>query len=101
MFTVVLIHIGGKNAKNENINIPIILLCKVIAPIIYYFLHPTKGIKYVATWFNNKVSGIFINWHEDIVGSSDSNSVTGMTQYLQMYMLKINFATLQYHYLKN
>lgn len=53
-----------------------------IASFIYYFLHPTKGIKYVATWFTNKVSGIFINWHEDIVGSSDSNSVTGMTQYL-------------------
>lgn len=53
-----------------------------IASFVYYFLHPTKGIKYVATWFKNKVSGIFINWHEDVVGSSDSNSVTGMTQYL-------------------
>lgn len=53
-----------------------------IASFIYYFLHPTKGIKYVATWFKNKVSGIFVNWHEDVVGSSDSNSVTGMTQYL-------------------
>ena len=53
-----------------------------ILSFIYYFLHPTKGIGYVATWFKNKVSGILINWHEDIVGSSHSNSSTGMTKYL-------------------
>lgn len=53
-----------------------------IKSFIYYLLHPTEGIEYVATWFKNKVSGIFINWHEDVVGSSDSNAVTGMTQYL-------------------
>lgn len=53
-----------------------------IKSFIYYLLHPTEGIEYVATWFKNKMSGIFINWHEDVVGSSDSNAVTGMTQYL-------------------
>lgn len=50
--------------------------------LVYGFLHPTKGIKYVATWVKNKLGGVLINWHEDIVGSSDSNSTTGMTQYL-------------------
>lgn len=48
----------------------------------YYLLHPVEGIKYVATWLKNKIGGIFIGWHEDIVGSSDSNSSLGMTQYL-------------------
>ena len=49
---------------------------------VYYLLHPTKGIGYVATLIKNKLSGVLLNWHEDIVGSSDSNSSTGMTKYL-------------------
>lgn len=49
---------------------------------VYYLLHPTKGIGYVATLVKNKLSGVLLNWHEDIVGSSDSNSSTGMTKYL-------------------
>lgn len=53
-----------------------------IMSFVYYLLHPTKGIQYVATWFKNKVSGILVGWHEDIVGSSDSNSSTGVTRYL-------------------
>lgn len=53
-----------------------------IMSFIYYLLHPAKGAKYVATLFKNKVSGILLGWHEDIVGSSDSNSTTGMTRYL-------------------
>lgn len=53
-----------------------------IMSFIYYLLHPSKGAKYVATLFKNKVSGILLGWHEDIVGSSDSNSTTGMTRYL-------------------
>ena len=56
---------------------------KVIS-LVYFFLHPTKGISYVATWFKNKVSGILLRWHQDIVGNSDSNYTTGMTKYLGM-----------------
>lgn len=53
-----------------------------IKSMIYYFLHPTEGISYVATWFKNKVSGILVKWHEDMVGVSDAKSTTGMTKYL-------------------
>lgn len=53
-----------------------------ITSFIYYLLHPTEGVRYVATWFKNKVSGILVSWHEDVVGGTDSNSTTGMTQYL-------------------
>ena len=49
---------------------------------VYYLLHPTKGIGYAATLIKNKLAGVLLNWHEDIVGSSDSNSSTGMTKYL-------------------
>lgn len=55
---------------------------KEIESFVYYLLHPTKGIAYVATWFRNKVSGILLYLHESIVGSSDSNYTTGMTRYL-------------------
>lgn len=53
-----------------------------VLSLAYYFLHPKLGVGYVATWFKNKVSGILLNWHEDVVGSSDSNSSLGMTKYL-------------------
>ena len=53
-----------------------------VLSFVYYLLHPVEGAKYVSTWIKNKLSGIFIGWHEDIVGSSDSNSSLGMTQYL-------------------
>lgn len=53
-----------------------------VLSMVYYLLHPSEGISYFATWIKNKVGGTFIGWHEDIVGSSDSNSSLGMTQYL-------------------
>jgi len=53
-----------------------------IISFIYYLLHPVEGVKYVTTLFKNKISGIFVGWHEDVVGGTDSNSTTGMTQYL-------------------
>lgn len=49
---------------------------------IYLFLHPTEGIKYVTTLLKNKISGFFLGFHEDTVGSTSSNSSTGMTRYL-------------------
>ena len=48
----------------------------------YYVLHPTEGINYVATLLKNKVGGFLLRCHDDMVGSSDSNSSTGMTRYL-------------------
>lgn len=55
-----------------------------IVSFIYYLLHPVEGALYVATLFKNKVSGIIVSWHEDVVGGTDSNSTTGMSQYLNM-----------------
>ena len=48
----------------------------------YYVLHPTEGINYVATLLKNKVGGFLLRCHDDMVGSTDSNSSTGMTKYL-------------------
>lgn len=50
--------------------------------MIYYLIHPFKGGKYVSVWIKNKVSAILLGWHEDMVGSTQSNTATGMTRYL-------------------
>ena len=55
-----------------------------VLSMVYYFLHPTEGLSYFATWIKNKISAMIVGWHEDIVGNTDSNSTTGMTQYLGM-----------------
>ena len=55
-----------------------------VMSMAYYLLHPTLGVGYVATWFKNKISGILLRIHEDMVGGSDSNYTTGMTKYLGM-----------------
>ena len=49
---------------------------------VYLLLHPTEGKGYFKTWLKNKCSSFLLGIHEDIVGSSDSNSTTGMTKYL-------------------
>lgn len=66
----------------SNIEISSASMDAEIKSLIYYFLHPTKGISLVTTWVKNKVSGIFVGWHEDMVGSSDGTSSTGTTRYL-------------------
>ena len=53
-----------------------------VLSFVYYLLHPTEGVKYVATLVKSKITGLFINWHEDMVGGTDSNVSTGMTRYL-------------------
>jgi len=53
-----------------------------ITSFIYYLLHPWEGVDYVTTLFKNKLSGILVGFHEDIVGGTESNSTTGMTKYL-------------------
>lgn len=55
---------------------------KELKSMVYYFLHPTEGISYVATWVKNKIGGILIGWHEDMVGNASTNSSTGSTKYL-------------------
>lgn len=53
-----------------------------VTSLIYYLLHPTKGAEYFVNWIKNKVSSLFVGWHEDIVGGTDSNVTTGMTKYV-------------------
>lgn len=55
-----------------------------IKSFIYYLLHPAEGARYVATLFKTKIGGIFISWHEDIVGAGSSNVTTGSTRYIGM-----------------
>lgn len=53
-----------------------------VTSFIYYLLHPKEGVGYFVTLVKNKLGGLLISWHEDMVGGSDSNSTTGMTKYL-------------------
>lgn len=53
-----------------------------VMSMAFWFLHPSKGLNYVATWFKNKVGAIFLRWHEDMVGATDSNYTTGIVKYL-------------------
>ena len=53
-----------------------------VLSFVYYLLHPTEGVKYVATLIKSKITGLFISWHEDMVGGTDSKVSTGMTRYL-------------------
>lgn len=48
----------------------------------YYILHPLQGAKYFAVWAKNKICAFLLGWHEDMVGSTKSNSATGITTYL-------------------
>mgnify|MGYP003371535504 CR=1 FL=1 len=48
----------------------------------YYILHPSQGAKYFAVWAKNKLCAFLLGWHEDMVGSTKSNSATGITTYL-------------------
>lgn len=72
----------GVSVDWSNVKISSEAMDNEIKSMIYYFLHPTEGISYVATWFKNKISGILVKWHEDMVGSSDGTSTTGSTKYL-------------------
>lgn len=78
-------HFGNFPSYTNNIdwsNIFGSTMQEEIMSFLYYLLHPTEGISYVATWLKNKIGGFLLKWHEDIVGSTDSNSTTGMTKYL-------------------
>lgn len=53
-----------------------------IKGFLYWLLHPTEGLEFVKTWAKNKISSLFIGWHEDMVGATDSNAATGITKYI-------------------
>ena len=49
---------------------------------VYYLLHPTEGITYVATLIDNKVSGFLVHWTDEMLGTQGSGLLTGSTKYL-------------------
>lgn len=53
-----------------------------VLSMIYYILHPAKGMHYVSVWAKNKISAVLLGWHTDMVGASESNTSTGMTRYI-------------------
>lgn len=53
-----------------------------VMSMIYYILHPVKGMHYFSTWAKTKISAFFLGWHEDMVGYTSSNTSTGMTKYI-------------------
>lgn len=72
----------GENVDLSGIEVSNDAMQEEIQSMIYYFLHPVEGISYVATWFKNKISGILVGWHEDMVGNSSGVATTGSTKYL-------------------
>lgn len=74
--------VGSVTIDWSNIKVSEDTMNNEIKSMIYYFLHPKEGVTYVATWFKNKVSGILVKWHEDMVGSSDAANTSGSTKYI-------------------
>lgn len=66
----------------SNVEISSTVLYDETLSLVNLFLHPTKGIKIVTTWFKNKISGILLGWHEDMVGKAGAASTTGSTKYV-------------------
>ena len=52
---------------------------------VYYLLHPTQGIRYVTELVKNKVNGILVGWHNDMVGTKGVGITTGTTLYRTNY----------------
>lgn len=66
----------------SNIKVSDDTIVNEIRSMIYYFMHPDKGVSFVAKWFKTKVTGILVKWHEDMVGGSDAANTTGLTKYI-------------------
>lgn len=78
-------HFENFPSANVDIDWPEIesnALANEVMSFVYYLLHPVEGIGYVVTLIKNKLGGVLIGWHEDMVGATSSNSATGMTKYL-------------------
>lgn len=71
-----------ENIDWSNVSIESDALQNELMSLIYYIVHPTKGIQIVKTWFKNKVSAILVGWHEDMVGASNGVATSGSTKYI-------------------
>ena len=50
--------------------------------MMYHLLSAEGGIEYFKKWIKNKMVGLFLGWHEDMVGGTHSNASTGATKYI-------------------
>ena len=50
--------------------------------LVYYIMHPSKGVAIVKAWFKNKIGGILVDWHEDMAGNASATSTSGTTRYI-------------------
>ena len=50
--------------------------------MVYYILHPTKGVSYIKLWAKNKISAVVTGVHEQIVGNSNTSNSTGISKYV-------------------
>lgn len=48
----------------------------------YNLLHPEEGVEYVSRLATNKVEGMLLSWHSDLVGNVNTGSTTGATRYV-------------------
>lgn len=73
---------ASENIDWSNVSIESDALQNELMSLIYYIVHPSKGIQVVKTWFKNKVSAILVGWHEDMVGASNGVATSGSTKYI-------------------
>lgn len=52
-----------------------------ILDFAYWMFHPTEGIDYIRIWASNKINGILVGWHDAMVGTTGTGSMTGTTRY--------------------
>lgn len=48
----------------------------------FNLLHPEEGVEYVSKLASNKVEGMLLSWHSDLVGNVNTGSTTGATRYV-------------------
>lgn len=48
---------------------------------LYYLLHPTEGIDYFRILIRNKMNGVLLGWHNDMLGTNGVGVITGTTRY--------------------
>lgn len=63
------------SAQNDTIT-------KAIRDWLYYLLHPTEGIAYFVELVTNKMNGLLLDWHNDMVGTRGVGVLPGTTRYL-------------------
>lgn len=65
---------------------------------LYYFMHPSEGIRYFQTWFKNKTTGVIVQTHNDMVGANNAPVIAGSTRYIGFsgYVTVPNLTDLQW-----